>query len=366
VTGSQSLAQSILLVTRRAIDRVVVTRGASTRRATLADVARLAGVSPSTASRALNGLGQFTPETRAAVLAAAEELGFEPSPLARSLRTQRTHTIGFVVPDVSSPFYAAALRGAQRELEREGYRVMLMDSDQDEPRELEALRTLLTHQVDGLLVSTTGISPESFEATLSVRRTPCVFLDTALEGVGDGVVLLDNHAGIQALVRHLAGHGHRSIAVLAGPQRETSAIERLDAFRREAIALKLYSEEFVRVCRWTRESGRDQTRELLALSPPVSAIVACSAELALGCLEACREAKFEVPDAIALACFDDPYFAPLLEPALTAIAYEPVELGHVAASLLLERIRSDEGDRGEVRVPVRLVVRRSCGCDGAR
>jgi LacI family transcriptional regulator len=365
VTASQSLAQSILRV-RRAIDRVVLPHGASAGRATLADVARLAGVSSSTASRALNGLGQFTPETRAAVLAAAEELGFEPSPLARSLRTQRTHTIGFVVPDVSSPFYAAALQGAQRELEREGYRVMLMDSEQEEQRELAALRTLLTHQVDGLLVSTTGISPESFETTLSARRTRCVFFDTALEGAGDGLVLLDNGEGIQLLTRHLAEHGHRSIAVLAGPQRETSAIERLDAFRREAIALKIYSEELVRVCRWTHESGREQSLDLLLLSPPVSAIVACSAELALGCLAACHELDVEVPDEVALACFDDPYFAPLLEPALTAIAYEPAELGRVAASLLLERIRSGDGDRTEVRVPVRLVVRRSCGCAGKR
>lgn len=339
---------------------------ASAGRATLADVARLAGVSPSTASRALNGLGQFTEETRAAVLSAAEELGFEPSPLARSLRTQRTETIGFVVPDVSSPFYAAALQGAQRELEREGYRVMLMDSEQEAQRELAALRTLLTHQVDGLLVSTTGISLDSFETVLSIRRAPCVFLDTALEEAGDGVVLLDNYSGIKLLVHHLVGHGHRSIAVLAGPQRETSGIERLDAFRRETIALKVYSEELVRICRWTHESGREQTLDLLALSPPVTAIVACSAELALGCLAACREGEIEVPDAVALASFDDPYFAPLLEPPLTGIAYEPAEIGRVAASLLLQRIRSGDGDRNEVRVPVRLVVRRSCGCDGER
>lgn len=344
----------------------MLTRGTSEGRATLADVARRAGVSSSTASRALNGLGQFTPQTRAAVHAAAEELGFEASPLARSLRTQRTHTIGFVVPDVSSPFYAAALQGAQRTLERQGYRVMLMDSEQEAPRELAALRTLLMHQVDGLVVSTTGISPESFESALSIRRAPCVFFDTALDDAGDGVVLLDNGAGIRMLVQHLVEHGHRSIAILAGPQRETSAIERLEAFRREAIALKVYSEELVRVCRWTHESGREQTAELLALSPPVTAIVACSAELALGCLAACRDAEVPVPEELALACFDDPYFASLLEPALTAIAYESAELGRVAASLLLERIASGESDRSEVRVPVRLVVRRSCGCGGER
>jgi LacI family transcriptional regulator len=337
-----------------------MTRGTSLGRATLADVARLAGVSSSTASRALNGLGQFTPETRAAVLAAAEELGFEPSPLARSLRTQRTHTIGFVVPDVSSPFYAAVLQGAQRTLEREGYRVMLMDSEQEESRELAALRTLLMHQVDGLLVSTTGVSREDFESALSIRRAPCVFFDTELEGVGEGVVLLDNREGMRLLVRHLvAHHGHVSIAVLAGPQRETSAIERLQAFREEAIAQSVYSEDLVRICRWTHESGREQAIEVIE---DVTAVVACSAELAVGCLAACRDLGLAVPDDVALVSFDDPYFAPLLEPALTAIAYEPAELGRVAATLLLDRIGSDETERNEVRLPVRLVVRRSCGC----
>jgi LacI family transcriptional regulator len=337
-----------------------MTRGTSAGRATLADVARLAGVSSSTASRALNGLGQFTPQTRAAVLAAAEQLGFEPSPLAQSLRTQRTHTIGFVVPDVSSPFYAAVLQGAQRTLEREGYRVMLMDSEQEASRELAALRTLLMHQVDGLLVSTTGVSPQSFETVLRVRSAPCVFFDTTLEGVGDGVVLLDNHEGMRLLVRHLVlDHGHVSIAVLAGPQRETSAIERLQAFREEAIAQSVYSDDLVRICRWTQQSGREQAIEVVE---NVTAVVACSAELAVGCLAACRDLGLAVPDDVALVSFDDPYFAPLLEPALTAIAYEPAELGRVAATLLLERIGSDDTERNEVRLPIRLVVRRSCGC----
>ena len=121
---------------------------------TLADVARRAGVSASTASRALNGRGELSEQTRAAVAEAAKALQFEPSQLARSLRTSTTHTVGFVVPDVSSPFYAAALKGAQAGLEQAGYRVMLMDSGQERDGELAALRTLLNHQVDGLLLST--------------------------------------------------------------------------------------------------------------------------------------------------------------------------------------------------------------------
>ena len=159
---------------------------------TLADVAEYAGVSASTASRALNGRGEMSPETRAAVLEAADALQFEPSLLARSLRTRTTWTVGFVVPDVSSPFYATALKGAQTVLEEAGYRVMLMDSRQEPDGELAALRTLLNHQVDGLLLSTVGIDREQFRATVGRRGTPCVFFDSIVPAAGEGNVLLDN------------------------------------------------------------------------------------------------------------------------------------------------------------------------------
>ena len=133
------------------------TAPAPRRKATLADVAERAGVSTSTASRALNGHAGLAPATRAAVEDAAAILNFQPSALARSLRTQQTFTVGFVVPDVSSPFYAAALKGAQGRLEQAGYRVMLMDANQDVERELAAVETLLSHQVDGLLVASAGM-----------------------------------------------------------------------------------------------------------------------------------------------------------------------------------------------------------------
>ena len=161
--------------------------------------------------------------TRAAVEDAAASLNFKPSALARSLRTRQTFTVGFVVPDVSAPFYAAALKGAQGRLEQAGYRVMLMDANQDVDRELAAVETLLSHQVDGLLVATTGMSRAVFDETVSARATPTIFFDGAIDGTGDGAVLLDNESGIELLVVHLVEHGHKRIAVLAGSQRESAA-----------------------------------------------------------------------------------------------------------------------------------------------
>src|ERR1044072_6106766 len=141
---------------------------------TLADVARRAGVSASTASRALHGRGELSERPPAPVLEAADSLEFQPSQLARSLRTSTTHTVGFVVPDVSSPFYAAALKGAEGALHESGYRVLLMDCEQSAEREVEALTTLLAHRVDGLLVSTVGLERSQFERVLG-GRGPCGF-----------------------------------------------------------------------------------------------------------------------------------------------------------------------------------------------
>jgi LacI family transcriptional regulator len=333
------------------------------REVTLADVAEYAGVSASTASRALNGRGELSPQTRAAVIEAADLLRFEPSQLARSLRTRTTFTIGFVVPDVSSPFYASALKGAQRTLEQAGYRVLLMDSGQAADGELAALRTLLAHRVDGLLVSTVGITRDQFDGLVARRGTPCVFFDSAVGEAGDGTVLLDNTAGIDLLVDHLLAHGHRRVGLLAGSMQETSGRERVDAFRAALRRRGLQTRDHhVGGERWTQEDGYAATRRMLAGDAP-SALISSSVELALGALLACRDLRVRIPEELALATFDDAYFAELLDPPLTAVAYDPSEVGRRAATLLVEAIRDGGSEPGSITVPVTLVTRRSCGCN---
>jgi LacI family transcriptional regulator len=331
---------------------------------TLADVAAKAGVSASTASRALNGRGELSDRTRAAVADAARVLQFQPSQLARSLRTSTTHTVGFVVPDVSSPFYAAALKGAQTTLHDAGYRTLLMDCEQSAEREIEALQTLLAHRVDGLLVSTVGLGRERFEEVTG-GRVPCVFFDSSIVGSGEGSVILDNHAGIELLVDHLVDHGHRRIGLLAGSPSETSGFERRAAFE-TAMARHAPNVTIAGVAgrEWSLREGRQATLALLKLDEPPTALVASSVELALGGMLACRELGVRIPDDLALAAFDDAYFAELLDPPLTAVAYQPREVGEAAASLLVEAMGEDEPGARDLRFDVRLIVRGSCGCTG--
>jgi LacI family transcriptional regulator len=324
-------------------------------------------VSLSTASRALNGRGELSAATRSAVVEAAAALDFRPSVPARSLRMRTTFTVGFVVPDVSSPFYAAALQGAQQRLEAAGYRVMLMDSAQEVARETAALATLVNHRVDGLLLATTGLSAEAFDDAIARSNAPCIFFDSIVAGRGAGAVELDNHMGVELLVDHLLGHGHRRIALLAGSQTETSGVERRDAYRAAMAAHELKVPlGYERVCRWSSESARAATHALLDQADPPTAIIASSAELALGCLIACRERGVTLPDELALVGFDDPYFGDLLEPSLTAIGYIAHDVGEAAASLLVEAMTGDLDEFRCVRVPVELVRRRSCGCPEAQ
>ena len=163
-----------------------------------------------------------------------------------------SYTVGFVVPDVASPFYAASLKGAQGVLEQAGYRVMLMDSEQDVAGEVAALRTLLDHQVDGLLLSTAGVPASGFRDV--VGRAPAVrLLRRVLPGAGAGTVSLENGAGTALLVEHLVEHGHARIALLAGSQRETPARAARAFARRAATARPPRHEQ---VCAWSRARRR--------------------------------------------------------------------------------------------------------------
>lgn len=335
---------------------------ASGSRVRLADVAELAGVSTTTASRALNGRGELTADTRAAVLEAATQLGFRPSPFAQSLRTRRSHTVGLIVPHVAHPFYASVVQGAQSYLKDAGYRLILVDSGEDPDSVAEAINTLLDHWVDGILISTTPFPAERFRELL--QDTPCVFIDETVEGVGAGSVTLDNREGIAALARHLAWHGHERIAYLGGPDDRTDGRERREGFYSAMADQKLdIFPELIRACQWSLRSGIEQTRMLLQADPRPTAIVAASAELALGALAAVRSHHLRLPDEIALASFDDTYFAALLEPALTVASYDTPAIGARSAALLVTAVESDQAEYQEVRIGVRLVTRRSCGCE---
>jgi DNA-binding LacI/PurR family transcriptional regulator len=334
---------------------------------TLADVAAAAGVSPATASRALADSPLVNAKTRQRVWDTAERLQFQPNRLARSLRSGATMAVGLVVPDVGAAFYASALKSAQDVLEAAGYHVLVLNTGRAPERERDALRTLRGHQVDGLLVATSG----GYEDV----GVPAVFFDNVPPQAGAGAVAMDNDAGVRLLVEHLVGvHGHQRIAYI-GPAEALGAggdvlrgtgRERLEAFRAAVGRAELpLPPEYVRSSEpaGAEAAGRAAAHEWLELERPPTAIVGGTDEFATGLLRGLRDRGLRVPEDVALVSFDEPVSADLLDPPMTSLDRHDAQLGRLAAEALLRTLRGEAGAMGTLRVPATLSVRRSCGCD---
>lgn len=331
---------------------------------TLWDVARAAEVSIATASRAINGRPYVSEDTRARVLAAVERLDFQPSTLARSFRAQRSLTIGMIVPDISSPFYAAALRGAQHTLNRHGYTILVCDTEEQSYREAEALALLAGQRVAGLILAPAVGDGAVLQRLLEARPMALVAIDNRLQGSAADTVLMDNVAGATVLVAHLIGHGHRRIGHVAGILHETSGADRLTGYRQALAAADLpYDPALVMEGDWTEPSGYAAAARLLDLPDPPTALFVAGSQPAVGALLALRDRGIAVPGDLALTCFDDTSWAPIVEPPLTALERQDYALGQIAAELILRQLSTQPpASPCERLLPMRLVVRRSCGC----
>jgi LacI family transcriptional regulator len=332
---------------------------AERRLPTLVDVARVANVVPSTASRALKESPRISESTKLRVRAAARGLGYRPNRIARSLRTSSANFVGIVVPDIGVGFYSRFVKGAQDVLEHAGHQVLTMSTEREAAREAAALATLSEHRVSGILLATSAGSPAE-------PRIPTVFFDHVVPDRGVANVARANIAGMALLVEHLAGHGHRRIAYIGGPASFTSGLERLAGFGAAVRRLGLDDRsDYVELgdAVWSPQSGAAAMGRLLTLAERPTAVVTSGDTLALGAMSACRVAGLRLPDDMALVSFDDPAFGDLLDPPVTALAQNDVAMGKLAASLLLHALESGTtGPPTEVRLPAELVIRRSCGC----
>lgn len=327
------------------------------RRPTLIDVARLAQVAPSTASRALKESPRISEATRLRVAAAARGLGYQPNRVAQSLRAKTAPFVGIVVPDIGVTFYSRFVKGAQEVLQASGYQALVMNTEREAGHEEVALRTLEGHQVTGILLATSRPNADGPEI-------PTVYFDSLADGRGLAQIALANDQGMELLVGHLAGHGHERIAYLGGPPIFTSGQERLAGFRAaaERHGVRRHA-AYVEIAdsSWSSDSAAAAMARLLALAETPTAVVASADTLAMGAIAACRAAGRRVPEDIALVAFDDPVFGPLVDPPVTALRRGDYELGREAAQLLLDGLNG-EITTPAVRLPVELVVRRSCGC----
>lgn len=330
---------------------------------TIKDVASLAGVSPMTVSRVINESERVSPETQRRVEKAIAELGYIPSRLARGLSGRRTGTLAVIVPDVANPFFTMVVRAAEEVARRSAYRVILCDTRADLAVERDVIEELIAHRVEGIAIAPVSDQSKPHLARLSRFGVPFVLIDRTVAGVDCDAVLGDSVGGAQRLVEHLIGLGHRRIGMIVEKDEVSTARERRQGYESalKAAGLSLDS-GLVAETTPDPDGGFEGMGRLLAAEERPTAVFAVNNLVALGAIEAVRNAGLQVPDDVALVCFDDIEFASRLYPFLTALEQPAETFGTLGAQLLLERIQGRGRTRDHVVVlPGQLTIRRSCG-----
>lgn len=335
--------------------------------ATLAEIAHHLGLSEATVSRALNGRPGVSAATRQRVLTVAREMNYLPNLAARSLATDRTYTIAFLtirrpLPLSADPFYLHIMRGAEEELARHGYYLIVSTLNGTEDDLSNGFRLLGEKRVDGFILAGPEFSPR-FILSLKSAGARMVLVDNMLlEGMIDCVLIEDEQGGYEA-TRHLLQHGHRYVGLLHGPERWPSNRARREGYRR---AMREAGSPCYEVAQseTTIESGYRAMQEALSCHPELTAIFAVNDSMAIGAMRAARERGRRIPADLALVGFDDLEWTTHCEPPLTTIRVYKRQMGVIAARRLIERIEDEESVPMRTTVAIQLVVRRSCGCNG--
>ncbi|MGR4043602.1 LacI family DNA-binding transcriptional regulator [Pseudomonas sp. JDS08PS003] len=326
--------------------------------ATIKDVAALAGISYTTVSHVLNKTRPVSEEVRVKVEAAIKRLDYVPSAVARSLKAKTTATIGLLVPNSLNPYFAELARGIEDYCERNGYCVILCNSDDNPDKQRNYLRVLLEKRIDGLIVTSAG-GDSGLAQGLAGVRTPMVIVDRGLEGVDADLVRIDHHYGAYLATRHLLELGHRDIACIGGPANTSVAQMRLAGFRQalqeagvEVPAGRILESDF------SSTGGYRAAAQLLEGRRP-SAIFAANDMMGIGVLRAAAERNIRVPSELSVIGFDDILMSRYVYPALTTVGQSILQLGETAAELLLRRIASRDLPVDQRIVTPNIVLRES-------
>ncbi len=329
---------------------------------TITDVAKLAGVAPVTVSRVLNAAPNVNAVTRERVERAIAELGYVPSVVARSLRSKRTQTLAFVVPDITNAFWTTVARGVEDVAHNHGYSVLLCNTDEDLSKQARYLDIMVSQRVDGVIIAPCDMDADNLR-TLRNHHIATVVIDRRITGWDVDTVYGDSVSGAYALTRHLIGLGHTRIAMLSGPEGAATAEDRIAGYRLALAEAGIEPDpRLIRRGGFSWAAGAELTGQLLDEGLRPTAIFAANNAIALGVMDTIGARGTHVPSDIALVCFDDyPYIASFF-PFLTVAAQPAYDMGANAAQLLLGRLMAAAPPRPRaVVLPVRLILRRSCG-----
>jgi LacI family transcriptional regulator len=329
---------------------------------TIREVAERAGVSTMTVSRVLNESSRVQPETRQKVELAIAELGYVPNSLARGLSSQKTGVLALIVPDVANPFFTKAVRGAENVAWRNGYRAILCNTENDITREKAYLADMLAQRVEGLIIApTSDLSRRQLNLVVQ-HQVPFVMMDRAVEGLDNDLVEGDNAGGSRRLVEHLISLGHRRIAMVNGPMDISTSRDRLKGYRQALEAANIaYDPALVIQTTVDQLGGYRAGKQLLEFRERPTAVFTVNNLTAVGVVQVVREVGLNIPEDLALVCFDDIEIASIICPFVTVMAQPAESFGTIALQLLLDRISGRAVERRHVTLSPELIIRESCG-----
>jgi LacI family transcriptional regulator len=326
---------------------------------TLEDIARAAGVSPSTVSRVLNGSKRVADDKRALVLAAIEQHQYRPNLVARGLVRGRSMTVGVLMQDISSPFFARMVSGIEQGLDRGAYRPMFASTHwraehpEDEAR---SLHLLLDRQVDGVIVLASSIPDEELRAVAA--RVPLVLVARRVHGLEAQCLYVDNEGGAYRATRYLLGLGHTRIAHIAGIAGHPDAVDRLAGYCRALADAGIpIDERLIADGQFTEEFGLAAIEELLTRGERFSAVFAANDQSAYGAMLGLFNHGYRIPADVSLVGFDDQFLSAYTLPPLTTVRQPSIEMGRAAAEALL-RLLNNEAPLLP-HFPTDLIIRKS-------
>ena len=325
---------------------------------TISDVAKKVGVSESTVSRCLSG---FKVRNAEAIRKAIKDMGYRPNLVARNLKSGRTGLIALIVPDITNPFFASIVRGAELAA-GEDYIIQLINTGDQPEREEWAIERMMG-QVDGIIYVPSQEDSQAM-SDIANRSVPLVFVDRVIKNFRNiDSVLANNVVGGEIATQHLIDHGHEKIAHISGPLVSTPGKERASGYSRalKAHGIKEDSNYFVEAD-FTVMGGYQAMMSLLSLPVPPTAVFIANNQMTIGALKALKEKSIKTPEQIAVIGFDDHELTDLIDPPLTVISRDAHLQGAIAMQTLLERIKGgNQFPPKRIKVDVRLLVRGSCG-----
>ena len=332
--------------------------------ATIADVAREAGVGVMTASRVVNGGKYVSAETAARVRSAIAKLSYEPNEAARVLKGKSPRLIGLMVPNLADPFFSACAHGVQLMAATYGFRTLLFACEGNVDSEAEEIGMMKSRGVAGLLIVPSRVDSVDPLKELRERGIPIIMLDRTLPGLDAGEVMVENFEGAQKAVNHLVEHGHQRILCVGYDSQFNSIGQRVAGYERAMADAGLKAEVLV-VDEKTSVARRVLQR--LRSQPPVTALFTLNNVTTIQVLQTLQRENIRVPQEVAIIGFDDFELASLLAAPLTAVSQPAVALGRSGTQLLIDLIRSDAAEASKksprMLLPTELIIRRSCGCE---